>query len=110
MNIIPFGHRIVVKPFRLEDEDDVYKSAKALGIKLSDEHTKLEQTSIDKGIVIAIGPTAFKDFGGDPWCVVGDKVAFSRYGGKLIRDSKDPENEVLLLNDEDLICKIVDGE
>lgn len=102
MNIVPCGHRIVVRPYQLEDEDDVYRSAKALGIKLSEDHRKMEQSAIDKGVVIAIGSTAFKDFGGEPWCVVGDVVAFSRYGGKMIRQD---DVEYLLLNDEDIICK-----
>lgn len=106
MSLIPCGHRVIVKPEALEDVDTAYASAKKAGILIAEEHTKLEQISIDKGIVIAIGDTAFNDFGGEPWCQIGDKVAYARHGGKRIKDPSDGL-EYLILNDEDIVCKIV---
>lgn len=106
MAVVPCGHRILVKPQKLEEIDSTYAAARKLGIEIVDgNQKKLEQLAIDKGIVLAIGSTAFKDFGGDPWCEIGDTIVYARHGGKMI---KDPETnqEVLLLNDEDVIAKI----
>jgi len=106
MKFIPLGHRVLVKPQRIEDIDDAYRSAKAVGIVFQELELKKEQLAVDKGIVIDIGSTAFKDFGGEPWASIGDLVAYARHGGKLIKDP-DSDEHYLLLNDEDLICKLV---
>lgn len=106
MKFIPCGHRILVAPQKIEDIDDAYRAAKAAGIQLPEFELKKEQTAVDKGYVLAIGDTAFKDFGGEPWCEVGDYIAYARHGGKLIKDP-DSEELYLLLNDEDVICKLV---
>lgn len=102
--IIPLGHRILVKPEKLDESDEVYASAKKAGIQLLEASARQEQIAVDKGTVLALGSTAFKDFGDHPWCKVGDKIAYTRYGGKLL---KDPENglEYIILNDEDAIAK-----
>lgn len=102
--IIPLGHRVIVKPEKLEDVDKTVASAKSVGIYIPETSERQEQIAVDKGVVVAIGDTAFKDFGGVPWCEVGDKVAYARYSGKLMKDTED-EVEYLILNDEDLICK-----
>lgn len=101
MSIQPVLHRILVKPFRLEDIDPDIARAKALGIELVNSEKKREQAAVDKGEVIAIGATAFKDFGTDSPIKVGDTVAFAKYGGKSIKDG---EVEYTLLNDEDIIA------
>jgi co-chaperonin GroES (HSP10) len=102
MTIVPCGHRILVKPERVEDTDPAYKAAKALGFEFVDKSLKQEQAAIDKGVVIAIGPTAFKDYGGDAWCAVGDRIAFAKYGGKFVTP------DALILNDEDVVCVLKD--
>lgn len=101
MTVIPCGHRILVQPEKLEDEDPVYKSAKASGLVLVESTKKQEQAAMDKGVVLAVGPSAFKDFGGEAWCKVGDKIAFAKYGGKFV-------NDMLILNDEDVVCVLKD--
>lgn len=102
MTIVPCGHRILVKPERVEDTDPAYKAAKELGFKFVDSNLKQEQAAIDRGFVIAIGPTAFKDYGGDAWCAVGDRIAFAKYGGKFVTP------DALILNDEDVVCVLKD--
>lgn len=106
MSLIPLGHRLLIKPQKLEDIDQAYKAARSAGIIIQESHEKLQQAAVDKGVVIAMGDTAFEDFGGIPWCFVGDLVAYARYGGKLITDPETKE-DFLILNDEDVICKIV---
>lgn len=102
--IIPVGHRILIKPEKLEDIDPAFAAAKRMGIVVESDERKREQAAVDKGFVISMGETAFQDFGGTPWCAVGDKVGYTRYGGKLIKDPE-TEEEYIILNDEDVICK-----
>lgn len=102
MTVIPCGHRILVKPEKLHDTDPTFKSAANAGIVIPEMAKKQEQAAMDKGYVVAIGPTAFRDFGGEAWCKVGDKVAFAKYGGKFI------DEETLILNDEDIVCVLKD--
>lgn len=106
MSLVPCGHRILVKPQRIEDVDSAYKSAKNAGIILQESHEQLQQAAVDKGTVVALGSTAYKDFGGTPWCEVGDLVAYARYGGKVVKDPETQE-DFLILNDEDIICKLL---
>lgn len=101
MKLIPCGHRIVVQPISLKDTDPHLQELGKLGFELVNSEHKKEQRAVDTGFVEAIGPTAFKDFGGEAWCKVGDKVAFAKYGGKYI-------GEVLVLNDEDIIAVLKD--
>lgn len=99
--ISPCGHRIVVKPITFQELDEVYKRASAAGIQLLEADERAEQSAVDKGTVIKIGPTAFKDFGGEPWCKEGDIVVYARHAGKRVKDG---ETDYLVLNDEDLVC------
>ena len=96
------GHRVLVKPIKLEQADPAFAKAKAIGIELIEKTQRQEATIIDVGTVVQIGPTAFKDFGGDPWCKVGDTISYTRHGGKFVKDPESDE-EWLVLNDEDVV-------
>ena len=102
--IEPVGHRILVKPEKIEDVDTAFASAKRAGIIIETDERKREQAAVDRGVVVAMGATAFVDFGGTAWCKVGDKIAYTRYGGKFIKDPEDNQ-EYIILNDEDVVCK-----
>lgn len=101
MTVIPCGHRILVRPENLEQSDPAMQALSKMGFKLVDSEHKKEQRAMDIGYVEAIGPTAFRDFGGEPWCQVGDKIAFAKYGGKYVGDA-------LILNDEDVVAVLRD--
>lgn len=104
MVIKPILHRILVKPDLLEDVDDTYKRAKAMGMDLDFATEKSrEQAAIDTGVVVDMGPTVFKDFGADNPLSVGARVVYAKYGGKAIVH---PETKVkyVALNDEDIIA------
>lgn len=103
MNIIPCGHRLLIKQLNVEDTDDVTKRAKAAGILVESDEYKRRQEGMDMGEVISIGPTAFKDFGGEAWCTVGDIVAFAKYSGKAVQDQVTKE-KYQVCNDEDIVC------
>ena len=88
----------------LEEQDQTIKKAKAAGIHfLQSSEMDREQASVDRGVVVAIGPTAFKDFGVSECPIaIGQSIAFARYSGKTIKDPY-TEESFILLNDEDIL-------
>lgn len=99
-------HRLLVRQEKLEDVDKTYQQAKRAGIIIADhDDHKRAQAGVDKGVIIKIGPSAFKDFGVNSPVKEGDVVAFARYGGKTITDPVDGIDYVAL-NDEDIIAVI----
>ena len=102
--IKPLLHRIIVKQQKLNEAHKEYQRAEAMGIIIPEhEDNKRAQAGVDKGTVVALGPTAYRDFNTDVPVKVGDVVAFARYSGKTIVDPKDDE-EYVALNDEDLVA------
>jgi co-chaperonin GroES (HSP10) len=99
-------HRLVVKPVELEQYDEVDAKLKELGfVKGITEETKYHKTQIDQGTVLDIGPTAFRDYvqkyNLDVPVKVGMLVTYARHSGKVVKDGED---EVVILNDEDILC------
>lgn len=104
MAVKPVLHRIVLKQDKLEDKDEAFAAAKRAGLVIADIEHKREQAAIDTGVVVSIGPTAFKDFGlSDFPIAIGDTVVYARYAGKTITDPATKENFVAI-NDEDCIA------
>lgn len=98
MKINPVGHRVLIKPDKVEE---VSKG----GIIVSTEGTKrLEQNAQVIGEVIAIGADSWKEFDA-PWCKVGDKVTYQKYSGMRIPG----EDALILINDLD-ITGVVNNE
>lgn len=115
MAIEALGHRLTIRPDRVENSDaeKTKKKADELGLVIPDKfkdeiesQAMRDRASIDQGIVLTIGKTAFRDFGGEPWCDVGDYVAYARHAGKFVKDP-DTDEDILVINDEDVICKII---
>lgn len=104
--IEPLLHRIIVKQQKLEEVDQTLKRARAAGIVIA-EHadTARAQAGVDKGTVVAIGPTAYRDFNTNTPIKVGDVVVFAKFSGKVIQDPEDGE-EYVALNDEDIVAII----
>lgn len=104
--IEPLLHRIVVKPEQFEEFADEYRRMKQLGWEIPQmEEMKRAQASVDRGKVVALGATAYRDYGVEPQVKVGDIVNYARFSGKLVKDPATGE-ELVILNDEDLICVI----
>ena len=96
-------HHILVKLDDAAEADETYRRAKLAGIHL--ELDKREKDAVEYGTVIQIGPTAYKDLGGNPDCLkVGDRVSLTRYSGKKVVDSDG--TEYLLFNDSDVLAVI----
>lgn len=68
--------------------------------------------SVDSGVVIAVGPDAYTDYGyTDTKPVsIGDKVQFAKYAGREIYDPDEPTKRVAVLNDEDILVIIKSKE
>jgi len=102
--IIPTLHRIIVKQQKLNEAHKEYQRAEAMGIIIPEhEDNKRAQAGVDKGTVVSIGPTAYRDYNVEIPIKVGDVVAFARYSGKTIVDPT-TEEEYVALNDEDIVA------
>lgn len=101
MSIKVVGCRILVKPFKLEEHDTAFASAKKAGIALPEFTERKEQVEVDRGTVLQIGPTCREDYVGD--LEKGDVIGYAKFGGKFIEDPEDNET-YLVINDEDVVC------
>lgn len=101
MSITVTGCRILVKPFKLQEHDKVYDSAKKAGIILTDISERKEQINVDKGVVLQIGTKCHEDYVGE--LKVGDTIAYAKFGGKFISEPGS-EDIYLIINDEDVIA------
>lgn len=102
----PAGHRVLVKPDPIEETDDTMAKAKEMGLEIiKDAQTKrAEEASQVVGTIVSIGNTAWVGFDdGEPWAHVGNRVLYSKYGGRFVQDP-DTDEEFVVLNDEDIIC------
>ena len=99
-------HRVLVKQEKLEDTNKDYKRAAAAGIIIPEhEDNKRAQAGVDKGTIVGLGATAFRDFNVDSPIKIGDTVAFAKFSGKVITDPED-EQDYIALNDEDIVAII----
>lgn len=110
MKIKPVGPRITVRPQKIEESDATYASAARAGIVIPDlDERKREQSAVDVGTVLAVSHLAWSDVGDcKPWCKVGDKILYAKYGGKSQKDEATGET-VVILNDEDVLA-VFDNE
>ena len=97
------GCRILVRPIKIHENDEVFKRARTAGIQLLEMSERKEQVAVEKGTVLEMGKHCNKDYVGD--LKVGDVIGFAKFGGKFITD---PDNDEMLLviNDEDVVCTI----
>ena len=103
------GHRLAVKV------DEVQTVSEGGIVLVQDE--KLELVKAQTGCVVSIGPECWKAYrtvdhtgkevNGRPWVKEGDRIFFSKYASKFIEDPETKE-VFALLNDSDVIAKIVD--
>jgi len=106
------AHRIIVKLDDIEENQAIKKDFAKLAetkfeIVKPDGQMKRERLGTDTGVVVQIGPMAWKAIDGDkegwtPWCKVGDRIVFGRYAGKLVEHPETGE-EIYVINDEDVL-------
>ena len=108
------GYRLVVRPDKVEMTTES-------GLVIA-TNEKLEKTGVQRGIIVSIGPSAWKahrevdengkEHNGESWANPGDYVLFARHAGRYYFDpfEEEPDNEYLVMNDEDIIGVITEGE
>ena len=99
----PTGWRILVLPYRGKGKTDG-------GIYLPDTVVQEQTVSTQVGYVLKVGSLAYKDtekFPTGPWCEEKDWVMFARYAGSRF---KIDGGEVRILNDDEILAKIMDPE
>jgi co-chaperonin GroES (HSP10) len=102
--IIPLLHRILVKPDKFHEVNKDMQKAREIGLVIPEmEDMKRAQASVDRGMVVALGNTAYRDYNVDPPIAVGDFVNYAKFAGKIIEDG---DEQYICLNDEDIICVI----
>lgn len=89
------GYRVIIDP---ESEEKMSSGGIVIVPK--------ERFEQEAGQVVAVGPMAWTDQGdGTPWAKVGDRVIYSKYGGKMVEDP-DTKKSYRIINDEDVIAVI----
>ena len=99
--IKPVWGRLVVKPFGIEETDEVIKAAKAAGFELPDtkEKERLQHGQVE-GELIAIGGNCFEDWK-NPIPEVGNKVIYDKYAG-FIKEIDGQEYRII--SDTDILA------
>ena len=54
------------------------------------------------GTVVDIGAECWPDQ--EPWCKVGDLIAWSKFAGKFVIDEN--EDKFVIINDQDVLCTL----
>lgn len=106
MNYKAVGHRILVRPYKVED---TVKTTNGSKIYKPQQTIQDEKGAVDRGVVVDIGPDAYRGdgFSGKSWCAVGDEVVWPRYAGKPMKGLWDQDADLHVLNDEDVLAVVV---
>ena len=64
-----------------------------------------EQKGSAQGYVIAMGPTAYDELEGAPWCELGDLVLFERYAGTVPAVDGMDDGRLRVIRDEEVMAK-----
>lgn len=104
-------NRILVKPIEFKDTHKVAGTDLEIALAFGSEmERKRQEAARVEGHVISIGETAYKDIGdGTSPIKVGDHVVFGKYAGFYVTDPETNE-DLVLLNDEDVLCVITGGK
>jgi chaperonin GroES len=96
--IYPTLDRILVKPIVLPKKVGM--------IEMPDTVLETHMDAQMEGILVDVGPDAWSDYQG-PAAVVGERVAFARYGGQRLWGTDGEQYR--LLNDRDVTAKLDEG-
>lgn len=97
----PTGWRILVRPVKIETKS-------AGGIVLPESVKQAKEHLRYVGQVVAMGPLCYlhDKFGGDqPWCTVGDWIAYGQYAGQeMLVKIDDGIEKLRIINDDEVLC------
>ena len=97
-----------VDNFGSTEAPEVVKDEKGITPENLDSHKERLATVV--GLVVALGPDAYKDFNKFPegaWCKEGDWVIFGRYAGARFQIEG---GDMRLLNDDEILAVIDNPE
>ena len=105
------GSYVLLKLISIEEDAKIPEFLKEKGMEIKsglDENAEFRAKSeLTLGTIVALGPYCWMmpDFGygtpdWKPWAKVGDKVMFSKYGGRIIKAPSG--DEYYLCNDDDI--------
>ena len=99
----PTGWRILVLPYKGQGKTKG-------GVILADETIEERGYTTVTGLVLKVGPDAYKDetrYPNGPWCKVNDWIIFGRYAGSRFGIEG---GEVRILNEDEIIAVVKDPE
>lgn len=95
---IPVANRVIVKR-------DIVEERTASGIILPEINQKREQGAKSYGRILALGPYAFSGTKDAKLVSIGSRVVFEVYAGcEFVNEEFDPEDQVYVINDLDVIA------
>lgn len=99
--------RIFVQLEDIKREHDLGNGVK-LEIARPVSQESREKASVTQGVVIAVGPLAFSDYGykEDKPVKVGDVVQFAKFSGRILDDPEYPDKRVAVMLDQDVLAII----
>lgn len=103
-SVAPAGHRILVKPDKIEET-----SKQGIIIDTGTNKARKEAAQI-VGTLIAAGPLAWKGLNSEsnePWASIGDRVLFAMYGGYEVMIKGEMHR---IMNDEDVTGIVQEAE
>lgn len=106
----PAGPRVLIKPDPIIEEE---KTESGIVIGLGSYDKRLKEAAQQTGVVVAVGDQAWTYANGNAdvaWADVGDRVVYSKFGGRVIVDPTDKEAQYIILNDEDILAVIKEQE
>lgn len=98
--ITPAGYRVLVKADSVEEVTEA-----GIIVYSNERDLLLEKAAQTFGTLVAVGESAWHDQP-SAWAKVGDRVSYSKHGGKFIKDPETGE-EFVILNDDDITSIIV---
>ena len=100
MTIRALGHRVLIKP------DDI-ETQTAAGIVIVQNEAR-EFAAQEYGTIIDVGPTAWADYGNEPWACIGERVIYSKCGGKSVFEpgETDINKKLVIVNDIDVLARL----
>ncbi|MGI9250909.1 MAG: co-chaperone GroES family protein [Pseudohongiellaceae bacterium] len=110
----PTGYRVLVKPIEIKKGLEGAEAANLptlaeLGFESkTDAEAQRQERGENHGIVMALGPLAYKRMGGETenWCEVDDVVVYTRYAGQRVEHPPGSNNFFQIINDDDVFGKI----
>jgi co-chaperonin GroES (HSP10) len=100
----PVGYKLLIAPVAASEQSEG-------GILKPQDIVDRETTATVCGLVVAVGPDAYKDqrkFPTGPWCEVGDIVVFRSYSGTRIKCEVDGKRQEFRLINDDTVEAVVE--